>query len=296
MNMKKEYSPEQLSFLRSQIRNELTEEIVYTHLAALEEAGHNRDLLLQIAESERSHAGRLGTLIGETGQPHRFQAWRNVFFAHLCGLTFGLKMMENGEGNAGQKYRLFGKDAPELLTIAKDEDGHEAALLDLLNDERLNYMGAIVLGLNDALIELTGTLAGFTFALSSSKLIAATGLITGLAAAMSMSASAFLSTEADVSAGSSDKHAGKTAIYTGIAYIITVAVLIAPYLIFANSRLAMAVMLASAVAIIAAFNFYLSVAKNTSFRKGFLRMACISMLVAAISFGIGFVANKTIGV
>ena len=183
---------------------------------------------------------------------------------------------------------------PQLAAIADDEDAHENALLSMLDDERLNYMGAIVLGLNDALVELTGALAGFTFALSGSRLIAITGLITGLAAAMSMAASAFLSARADGEA--TDRHPGKTACYTGIAYVLTVCVLILPYLLLANVKLALALMLTSALAIIALFNFYLSVAKDVPFRKSFLEMAGISTFVAAASFGIGYLLNHTMGV
>lgn len=293
--MKESFSGGELVFVRGQIRNELTESIVYSKLAAMQPEGHNREVLAQIGRDEQSHAKRLSELIGEGGSPRRFKAAWNVLMARFCGLTFGLKLMENGEGSAGGKYRRFSAGHPELAQIAKDEDAHEVMLLDMLDDDLLNYMGAIVLGLNDALVELTGALAGFTFALANPRQIAVTGLITGLAAAMSMSASAFLSAEADVSAGASEKHPGKTAVYTGITYAITVAILIAPYLILPNSRVALAVMLASAVAIIAVFNFYLSVAKNTGFRKNFLRMVAISMLVSAVSFGIGYVLDRTIG-
>jgi VIT1/CCC1 family predicted Fe2+/Mn2+ transporter len=201
--------------------------------------------------------------------------------------------MEKGEGRAGDAYRLFSKDLPELIKLAEDEDAHESALLTLLDDERLTYMGAIVLGLNDALVELTGALAGFTFALNGSRLIAMTGLITGLAAAMSMAASAFLSARAD--GDTNDRHPGKTACYTGIAYVCTVVVLILPYLLLSNVKVALAIMLASALGIIALFNFYLSVAKDAPFRKSFLLMAGISTFVAAVSFGIGFVLNHTLG-
>jgi len=283
----------QRSALRSQLRNELTEAIVYEHLARRQPEGHNRDLLARIAADERNHAKQLAALLGEDGSPRRLKASRDILIAKLFGLTFGLKLMEKGEGRAADVYRAFAETAPELIRIAEEEDAHEAALLSLLDDERLNYMGAIVLGLNDALVELTGALAGFTFALKGSRLIAMTGLITGLAAAMSMAASAFLSTRAD--GASNEHHPGKTAAYTGIAYVCTVVVLILPYLLLSDVKLALALMLASALGIIALFNFYLSVAKDAPFRRSFLEMAGISTVVAAISFGIGFLLNHTLG-
>ena len=91
-----------------------------------------------------------------------------------------------------------------------------------INEERLNYTGSIVLGLNDALVELTGTLAGLTFALQNTKLTALAGLITGIAASFSMAASEYLSQRSE---GESER-ASTSALYTGVAYICTVALLI----------------------------------------------------------------------
>jgi len=292
--MSSNFSDSQRATLRAQLRNELTEALVYDALAKRQPAGPNRDLLSRIATDERNHAKQLSALLGEEGRANSAKALWSVSIARLFGLTFGLKLMEKGEGRAGDAYRAFSGNLPQLITIAAEEDAHETALLAMLDDERLNYMGAIVLGLNDALVELTGALAGFTFALNGSRLIAITGLITGLAAAMSMAASAFLSARAD--GGTTDRHPGKTACYTGIAYVLTVCVLILPYLVVPNVKVALALMLAAALTIIALFNFYLSVAKDAPFRKSFLEMAGISTFVAAASFGIGYALNHTLGV
>jgi VIT1/CCC1 family predicted Fe2+/Mn2+ transporter len=173
-----------------------------------------------------------------------------------------------------------------------EEQQHEAELLEMLDEERLRYIGSIVLGLNDALVELTGALAGLTLALQNTSLIAMTGLITGLAAALSMGASEYLSTKSE----ESTQNPIRASLYTGGAYVITVVILILPYLIFANYYLALAFTLAAAILIIASFNYYLSVAKDLSFRKRFLEMAAISLGVTLVSFGIGFVIRSFLGV
>ena len=46
----------------------------------------------------------------------------------------------------------------------------------MLDEERLRYIGSVVLGLNDALIELTGALAGLTLALQNTQLNLLLGL------------------------------------------------------------------------------------------------------------------------
>ena len=279
--------------LRRQLANELTESVVYSRLAAMQKDGKNREILENIGRDEAAHAQVISELLGEKGEVDRLAVARVVFNARLFGLTFALKLMEKGESSAGLTYRGIQEEYPQLVRIAQDEERHEAELIALLDDERLNNMGSIVLGLNDALVELTGALAGFTFALSDPVKIAKTGLITGLAAAMSMAASAFLSARADSNANSGDQEdasggAGKAALYTGIAYVITVFILVAPYVVFSNVTCALIAMLLSALGIIAFFNFYLSVARDTSFKRGFLEMAGISTTVALISYGIGY--------
>ncbi len=106
----------------------------------------------------------------------------------------------------------------------------------------------VVLGLNDALIELTGALAGLTFALQNTRLIALAGLITGIAASFSMAASEYLSTKAE--RGGSETNPIKSAVYTGIAYILTVVLLVLPYLVFADYLLCLICTIAIAILII----------------------------------------------
>ena len=94
----------------------------------------------------------------------------------------------------------------------------------------------MVLGLNDALVELTGALAGLMLALQNVKLISLSGLITGIAASLSIAASEYLSTRSE----DIGKHPVSAAIYIGIAYIITVTLLILPYLLLTNYYLDLA--------------------------------------------------------
>lgn len=279
--------------LLSQLKNELTEAAIYSRLASLEKNPKNKKILESISADESSHARVIAGIIGQEAGLSAFKVAWTVFCARFFGITFTLKAMEHGENAAGKTYREMLQTYPQLATISEDEERHEAELIDMLNDERLNNMGSIVLGLNDALVELTGALAGFTFAIGDSLKVAKLGLITGLAAAMSMAASAFLSARAESQAGGgADESEGgsalRSAAYTGIAYIITVFILVAPYLLMSKATLALVTMLLSAFGIIAFFNFYLSVARGTSFWRGFSAMAGISTVVALISYGFGY--------
>jgi VIT1/CCC1 family predicted Fe2+/Mn2+ transporter len=153
-------------------------------------------------------------------------------------------------------------------------------------------MGSVVLGLNDALVELTGALAGLTLALQNTQFIALTGLITGIAAALSMGASEYLSTKSEDTA----QNPLKAALYTGSAYVVTVMILILPYLLLGNYYLCLLLTLTGAVLIIAFFNYYISVAKAVPFKKRFFEMAGLSLGVALFSFFIGFLIRLFLGV
>ena len=179
------------------------------------------------------------------------------------------------------------------MQIRQQEEEHEQALLSMLDEERLQYVGSMVLGLNDALVELTGSLAGFTFAMQNTRLIALSGLIIGISATFSMASSEFLAARSE---GRTD--ALKSCSYTGIAYLITVVALILPYLLFPAHQYMAALfcMLAVVVLIIAGFTYYTSVAQDLSFQNRFWEMALISIGVAVVSFFVGVLAKKFLGV
>jgi VIT1/CCC1 family predicted Fe2+/Mn2+ transporter len=276
----------------AQQRAEHTEHHIYTRLAALSRDEKNRRVLEAAGRDELGHYHVWRSITGRDVAPQMWRATLYVLLARLFGLSFALKLMEGGEDRAQAFYREVAPLYPQVATIGEDEKRHEKALVDLLHDERLAYAGAVVLGLNDALVELTGTLAGLTLAFANGALIAVTGLIMGIAAALSMASSGYLS------AHESEEAEGdplKSALYTGIAYLLTVAVLITPYFLFDGVYTALAVMLGLSVLIIAAYTFYISVAKGVAFLPRFLRMAGISLTVAAISFGIGWAVKHFFG-
>lgn len=274
-------------------QGEVNESEVYRRIAARTKSEANRRTLLRLAEEEAAHARIWRQYTNEDMKPQKLKVWWQVVLAAVLGFTFVVKRMENGEAAAQKSYDALAQEVPEASKIMEDESGHETALLDMLDEERLHYVGSMVLGLNDALVELTGTLAGLTLALQNTRIIALSGLITGISATLSMASSEFLSAKSE---GRTD--ALKSCAYTGAAYVVTVALLILPYLLFepAHYLYALAAMLAVVVLIILAFNYYIAVAKGLSFKSRFGEMLLISLGVAAISFGIGLLVKEWLGV
>jgi len=273
-------------------RNELTEYHIYRHLASLQPEGGNREVLTRIAEDEKRHAGYWHRYTEQDVAPDWGKVRRTIWICRLFGFTFGTKLMERGEEAAQQNYGEMPAEIAEAEAVRHEEDEHEQALLALLDEERLRYVGSVVLGLNDALVELTGALAGLTFALQNTRLIAVTGCITGIAASFSMAASEYLSTKTE----GKGQRPVKAAVYTGTAYVVTVITLILPYLLLKNYLAALACTLAAAVSIIALFTYYISVAKSQPFARRFLEMAGISLGVAGLSFLVGIVLRLVVGV
>jgi VIT1/CCC1 family predicted Fe2+/Mn2+ transporter len=284
-------SKDQSVFLAYQ-RDELTEHHIYARLARTVRSPENRAILERIATDELRHSRYWESLTGQKVSPDWLQVWFYTFVGRILGITFAVKLMERGEKGAQDNYARLEGIVPDIGAIAQDEKKHEEALLAMLDEERLRYTGSIVLGLNDALVELTGALAGLTFALQNTRLIAMTGAITGIAAALSMAASEYLSTRAE----GGEREPTRAAFYTGLAYIFTVLSLIFPYLVFKNYILCLASTLVVAVLIIAFFNYYISVARDLPFRQRFLEMAGLSLAVAASSFGIGVILRVVFGV
>ena len=212
-------------------RNEITEANVYFKIARTVR-GKNRDILQKIGREETNHYKRWKHLTGREMKPSKFTVFFYSLIARVLGLSFGLKLMERGEKSAQRKYGKIIRYVPGIRDIIEDEDRHERTLLEMLDEEKLQYVGSVVLGLNDALVELTGALAGLSFALQRTRLIAVTAFITGIAASFSMAASEYLSTKTE--SGQETKNPIKASVYTGIAYVITVLLLILPYLIFSN--------------------------------------------------------------
>ena len=273
-------------------RIEITEYHIYKRLAEKIKSPENARIVAQIASDELRHYEGLKNYSGQDVQPNWFTMWRYYLISRIFGFTFGIKLMERAEKNVQKDYDEITTVVPEAATFKHEEEIHEEKLVAMLDEERLRYAGSIVLGLNDALVELTGALAGLTLALQNVKLIALSGLITGIAASMSMAASEYLSTRSE----NTEKHPVRAAIYTGIAYIGTVILLVLPYLLFENYYLDLGIALTTAVIIIAVFNYYISVAKDESFRDRFLEMAGLSLGVAIFSFIIGYFIRIWLGI
>lgn len=283
---------ETMTIVRRMQNNEATDQQIYTALAQLTASGNNRQVLERIARDEAGHCAVWQRYTQKEARVNRFRVRFYTLLGRIFGLVFVINLLESGEDDAVENYRALGRELPEALSIMEDETRHEAQLVELIKEEKLNYISSMVLGLNDALVELTGALAGFTLALNDNRMVSMAGFITGVAATLSMAASEYLAKKADTT----EKHPLKAAVYTGVAYMVTVAFLLFPYVVLADPLPALAVCLGNAALIILGFTYFVSVVRKTSFLRGFTEMITISFSVAGISFLIGWGARMFFGI
>jgi VIT1/CCC1 family predicted Fe2+/Mn2+ transporter len=273
--------------LLSYQKNEITEHHIYSKLA-MKLGSANRSVLEQMAEQELRHYLIWRKHTGQEVGPNWFAVWRYYLLSRVLGITFGAKLLERWEKRDQACYEQIQSRIPEADLVRQEECGHEAALLRMLDERKLRYTGSMVLGLSDALVELTGAAAGLTLALRNTRLVALAILVTGIAAALSMASSAYLASRSEETA----KNPLTAALYTGAAYLATVLILVLPYLLLRNPYLALAVTVTGAVLVSAFFNFYVAVAKDEPFGRRFLEMTGLTLGIAAIGFLLGLLLRQ----
>ena len=284
---------EYIDLIRKFQKDEVTASRLYALIAKRIKDKKNKKIMQKMSYEEKAHSLIWKKYTKEDIKPDSFKIWIYGVICYLLGYTFVIKLLEKDEyigiNSMGEIREYF----LEIDHIVEQEKAHEKALIDMLDEERLNYTGAMVLGLNDALVELTGAISGLTFVLMNTKLIAMSGIITGIAATLSMAASNYLAERADGNA-----NALKASVYTGIAYLITVVFLVLPYLILPNDMYVGALlwMITTVVVLIYVFSFYIAIVKSENVMPRFVEMAGISLSVALISFIIGLLAKFFFGI
>ncbi|WP_238537594.1 VIT1/CCC1 transporter family protein [Sporolactobacillus vineae] len=254
---------------------------------------HNRQTYQRIADTEQQLGSVLFSEEATEKRGRKFKFY--VFLSNLLGFTFVTQLMMKAKERRIEHYLAASAQIPEGAgEQAAALLQQERELIASLKERRLDFVGAIILGMNDALVEITGSVAGFTLSMSNTKIIAVAGLITGVAASLSMAASEFM---AERSEGNMKK-ATTAAIYTGASYLLTVILLVLPFFALPATEYMLALLFTVLIAVfvIFIFSFYMAVAKEISFRQRFWEMVIVSLGVAALTFFIGFIVKNYIGI
>jgi vacuolar iron transporter family protein len=264
---------------------------IYSEIALAMGDSHSSSVLKRIAREELEHYKFWKEYSSSDIIPDRFRVFISFFLLRVLGFTFTLKFVASRHARDIKKEVI--EAIPDAESILRKDEIHKKEIItltDILDEERFRYIGSIVLGLNDAIVEFVGMLAGLTFALQDSKLITITGIVAGISASFSMAASEYLSQRSEKNPDRRLKPL-RAAIYTGITYVMTVALLLLPFIVIKSPYVALPLTLAIAIIIIFGFTFYLSVARSLNFRRRFIEMTLISLGIATLSFFIGLGAR-----
>ena len=275
-----------------QQQNEINDWAVYTKIAKIADK-KNRDILLKIAKDEKKHYDFWKKITKKELNYNKWIVLFYLFLAKFFGISFSLKLLESKEEKAQNFYLSIAKLYPDAKKIYEDENRHEKELLGMLEDAKLLYAGAVILGMNDALVELTGTLTGIALAFENSKYVGITGVIMGVAASFSMAASSYLEAKENVNLNINPQ---KYSLYTGISYILTTIMVVFPFFVVEKAKIALVLMFFMAALSIVIYNFYISVARDEDFKKRVREMFIITFGVAFISFLIGYFVNRYLGI
>lgn len=285
-------SKENLKKALKQQQNEINDYTIYKTLSLTQKDQTNKQLFEKIAKDEKNHYDFWVKVTNQQLKAQKLIVFWYIFLVRIFGTSFALKSLEKRELGAKEFYEELFEIYPESKDIYQEETMHEAALIDMLHDRKLIYAGAVVLGMNDALVELTGTLCGLAFTFDKNIVVGFTGLIVGIAGALSMASSSYL--EAKENPNETTKPF-IYALYTGFSYILTTAILITPFFILDSIMKSLILMFICAFLAIVLYNFYISVAKDLSFTKRVLQMATITFGVSIVSFLIGYLVKYYFG-
>jgi VIT1/CCC1 family predicted Fe2+/Mn2+ transporter len=278
--------------------DEYRDHYIYTALGRREKDPERRRILEKLAEEEYKHYMFWKRLLGGKceAKVSKLFLWIIILSRLVLGLTFTLKMLERGEEKTIQEYKdylgnLSGEDRKELEQIIEDEESHESSLMSQIDEAVVRYMSFIVLGLADAIVEITGVHAGFLGVTSSTIVAGIAGLVVGFSAAISMASAAYLQAKHDF-----EKNPVSSALVTGLSYIGAVVVLASPYFATHNMLLAFLVSVSFAITLIATFTFYGSVVFDKKFLREFVESTGLMLGTAFAAYFFGEVLGVYFGV
>ena len=214
----------------------------------------------------------------------------------IFGVTFGVRYLEHHEANVIEFYKSVAALIPPMdrtpfQEMLGDEEEHEKQFSEQVESSAVRYISFVVLGLADALVEITGIHAGSLGIYNSTEIAGLAGVIAGAAASLAMASAAFAQAKQGFTGS-----AKLSAIYTGVSYFVTAVVLASPYFLTRSMLTALSASLILAIVIVAFTTFYSSIISNKSFKRDFAEILSILFGTTAVLYVLGYVIRFTIGI
>jgi VIT1/CCC1 family predicted Fe2+/Mn2+ transporter len=217
-------------------------------------------------------------------------------FRIIFGLTFAVRYLERHEEDVIKRYRTVAhlipeQDRTEYQEMLADEEHHEKEFSSRIESSTVRYISFIVLGLADALVEISGIHAGSLGIYNSTEIAGLAGIIAGAAASLAMASAAFAQAKQGFQGS-----AKLSALYTGVSYFITAVILASPYFMTKDMIEALGVSLLLAVIILVVTTYYGAVIRAQPFTKDFAEITLIMFGATATLYIFGYFIRLTTGI
>jgi vacuolar iron transporter family protein len=280
--------------------DEYTDHLVYKRLA---ESSSTKDpkfkqILNTLSNTEYRHYEFWKKYVpqGTKIVPRTTTIYVTLFLRLIFGSTFAIKYLEKHEAAVIKKYKEVKNSIPEadqrqFDEMVRDEEEHENTFMDQMQGRYLKYISFIILGLADAIVEISGIHAGSLGIYHSTEITGLAGIVAGAAASIAMASAAYAQAKQGFQGSPSI-----SAFFTGISYFINAIVLAAPYFFTKSQITAISTSIVFAIAIIAFISYYNSIVSSARFLRDFAELAGIMLGASAALFLFGLLVRSVFGI
>jgi len=215
-----------------------------------------------------------------------------LFLRRVLGLTFATRYLDRHESKVVKEYQDLANHIPEsdkkeFDEMVADEREHEKEFSKMVESRAVQYISFVVLGLADALVEISGIHAGSLGLYSRTEFAGLAGIVAGGAASIAMASAAFA--QAKQGFPGSPRIA---AVYTGVSYFVCAIFLATPYFLTSVMTYALGSSLTVAVILLAITTYYSVVIAIKPFARDFLEILVILLVATVALYALGYLAGS----
>jgi vacuolar iron transporter family protein len=276
-------------------RDEYNEYVVYERLAKRGRSGLG--VYSKLSKMEHAHFEFWSKYCPEyKPKVNHLNLYFILFLRTIFGATFAFKYLERNETKAIARYESIrgmipGPDKGLFEHIVLDEKEHENALGSEIKGSYVKYISFIILGLADAIVEISGIHAGSLGIYRTTELTGLAGIVAGAAASLAMASAAYAQAKQGFQGSAS-----VSAIATGVSYFINAVILATPYFVTKVQLNAIIISVILAVLIIAFTSYYNSVVSSSSFIRDFSELAGVMLGATVALYAFGTLIRSVFGI
>src|SRR5437016_13112921 len=289
-------SPDLVKLAAKSARDEHTDGAVYQMLSRHEKNQSFKKALEDLARGEQSHYEFWKAYTPDIAvKVNMLKVYFTLLLRVTLGLTFIMKFLERHEDALHERYRQMVKSIPpadkaRFEAMMEEEEHQESYLMGEVKEGRVKYMSFIVLGLADAVVEISGIHAGSLGIFDRTELAGVAGIVAGMSASIAMASAAYAQAKQGF-----EGSAKWSAIYTGVSYMLTAILLALPYFLTASMVEALGTSLVVGVILVAMMTYYDTVISNREFKRQFGEIAGIILAASLALYIVGYVIRQRLG-